>query len=200
MRKTANAIKPDPKEEIIAAADRILATAGASAATVRSITAMAGVNTSAVNYHFGSRDGLFVVICGRRMQPANQRILARLQELEQGDTPPAPADIFRPLVETAFHIWVQDGVLRALRSLLFTGPEIAERLNISQMSEVYDRMRAALTRACPHLTVEQVHQRFAFSIGAIMNQVYTRDAHLKWIYGEASEDELVAFIAAGFAG
>lgn len=200
MKTATAAAKPDPKEEIITAAEEILAAAGASAATVRAITALAGVNTAAVNYHFGSRDGLFVVVCGRRMQPANQRILARLAEFEARTEPPGVDDIFRPLVETAFQIWVDDKVLKALRSLLFLSPETAERLGVSQMSEVYDRMRAALIRACPHLTAQQVRQRFSFSIGAIMNQVYNRDAHLHWLYDDAPGDELVAFIAAGFQG
>jgi AcrR family transcriptional regulator len=200
MSKQAAAIKADPKEEIIAAADQILAASGASAATVRAITALAGVNTASINYHFGSRDGLFVVVCGRRMQPANQDILRTLQVLEERGTPPDVAEIFRPLVDTAFRIWVNDSVLKALRSLLFTNPETAERLNTSQMSEVYDRMRAALIRACPHLSAQQIRQRFAFAMSAIMNQVYNRDAHLQGIYSDSSPDELVAFIAAGFKG
>lgn len=191
-------VKPDPKEEIIAAADEILAKAGANAATVRAITTLAGVNTASINYYFGSRDGLFVVVCGRRMQPANQEILRTLEELEKRETPPDPADIFRPLVNTAFHIWVNDDVLKALRSLLFISPETADRLNVTQMSEVYDRMRAALMRACPTLTAQQVRQRFAFAAGAIMQQVYSRDAHLQGIYVDSSAEELVAFIAAGF--
>ena len=198
MTKQAIAVKADPKEEIIAAADEILAKAGAAAATVRAITARAGVNTASINYHFGSRDGLFVVICGRRMQPANQQILHTLQELDERPQPPDAHEIFRPLVQTAFHIWVNDEVLKALRSLLFTSPETADKLNITTMSEVYDRMRAALMRACPHLSAQQVRQRFAFSIGAIMNQVYSRDAHLHGIYADSSAEELVDFIAAGF--
>lgn len=200
MAKNTTATKADPKEEIIAAADTILATSGTAAATVRAITALAGVNTASINYHFGSRDGLFVVICGRRMQPANQEILHELQRLEDSAARPDVAAIFRPLVDTAFRIWVNDDVLKALRTLLFTSPETADRLNITSMSEVYDRMRAALIRACPHLNAQQVRQRFAFAIGAIMNQVYSRDAHLQGIYGDSSPDELVAFIAAGFRG
>ncbi len=200
MAKNSTAVKADPKEEIIAAADNILATSGTSAATVRAITALAGVNTASINYHFGSRDGLFVVICGRRMQPANQEILRELQRLEDSAVQPDVSAIFRPLVETAFRIWVNDDVLKALRSLLFTSPETADRLNITSMSEVYDRMRAALIRACPHLNAQQIRQRFAFAIGAIMNQVYSRDAHLQGIYGDGSPDELVDFISAGFRG
>ncbi len=200
MARTATAAKADPKEELIAAAHEILAGQGAAAATVRAITARAGVNMAAVNYHFGSRDGLFVAICGRRMQPANQEILKNLQALDERDAPPDVAEIFQPLVDTAFRIWVNDDVLRALRSLLFTSPETADRLNVTAMSEVYDRMRGALMRACPHLNAQQIRQRFAFSIGAIMNQVYSRDAHLQGIYSDNSPDELIDFIAAGFRG
>ncbi|MEN3950871.1 TetR family transcriptional regulator [Iodidimonas sp. SYSU 1G8] len=198
MARTASAAKADPKEELIAAADEILAEQGAAAATVRAITARAGVNMAAVNYHFGSRDGLFIAICGRHMHEANARVLQNLQSLEDRHSPPSVAEIFHPLVETAFQIWVNDKVLRALRSMVFFSPETAERLNVSQMSEVYNRMRAALIRACPHLSAQQIRQRFGFAIGAIMNHVHNQDAHLQWNHDDVSMEELVAFIAAGF--
>jgi hypothetical protein len=59
-------------------------------------------------------------------------------------------------------------------------------------------MRAALIRACPHLSAQQIRQRFGFAIGAIMNHVHNQDAHLQWNHDDVSMEELVAFIAAGF--
>lgn len=190
--------KADPKEEILRAAEQILSTSGVSAATVRAITSLARVNTAAINYHFGSRDELFTAVCARRMQPANQKILERLGELEEKSSEPSVAAIFTPLVETAFGVWVRDDVLKALRSLLFFSPETADSLNISQMSEVYDHMRGALMRACPHLSGKQVRQRFNLAMGTIMNRVYNEDAHLSRSREEISAEDIVAFIAAGF--
>lgn len=198
LKLDKQATKHDPKEEILGAAEHILSTSGVSAATVRAITSLAGVNTAAINYHFGSRDELFTAVCARRMQPANQKILERLGVLEEQPGEPTVEAIFTPLVETAFNVWIDDDVLRALRSLLFFSPETADSLNTSQMSDVYDRMRGALMRACPHLSGKQVRQRFRLAVGTIMNQVYTEDAHLSWSREEISLIDVVAFIAAGF--
>ena len=122
MNYAANQFRKDPKEELILATEQVLATGGIDAATVRTITGVAGLNGSAVNYHFGSRDDLFAVICSRRMQPANQDILAELDRLENSADPICIEDVFRPLVETAFSVWVNDDVLRTLRSLIFVNP------------------------------------------------------------------------------
>lgn len=198
LKLDKHAGKTDPKEEILGAAEHILSTSGVSAATVRAITSLAGVNTAAISYHFGSRDELFTAVCARRMQPANGQILERLDKLEEKSGGPEVAAIFTPLVDTAFNVWVRDDVLKALRSLLFFSPETAESLNISQMSEVYDRMRGALMRACPHLSGKQVRQRFALAVGTIMNHVYSEDAHTSRSREDVSVEDIVAFIAAGF--
>ncbi|MFN3231207.1 MAG: TetR/AcrR family transcriptional regulator [Alphaproteobacteria bacterium] len=190
--------KADPKEDILRAAEHILGTSGVDAATVRAITGLAGVNTAAVNYHFGSRDDLFQVICGRRMQPANRAILDHLDALEVRPERPRVADIFRPLVETALTVWVQDDVLRALRSLLFLNPQTVESLNVSQMGEIYARMRGALRQACPEMAVQDVRRRFQLAMGTIMNTVHQEDAEFVWSHDEITVDDLVAFIAAGF--
>ncbi len=45
---------------------------GFEATSLRSITAAAGVNLAAVNYHFGSKEELFEAVLTRRLDPMNQ--------------------------------------------------------------------------------------------------------------------------------
>lgn len=198
MDDTTTAVKVDPKEQILLAAEQILSTSGVSAATVRAITSLAEVNTAAVSYHFGSRDDLFDAVCARRMQPANGKILRTLEAIEERGQDATVEQIFTPLVDTALNIWVEDAVLRALRTLIFFSPETSDRLNASQMSDVYHAMRLALTKACPYLTDQQIRQRFRMAIGAIMNQVFHADAHLLWGREKISTQDLVSFISGGF--
>ena len=55
------------RELILDVAERLFANNGPSAVTVRTIAAAAGINTQAVNYHFGSKDRLFEEMFERRI-------------------------------------------------------------------------------------------------------------------------------------
>ena len=198
MPKMITVTKVDPKEEILLAAEHILSASGVSAATVRAITTLADVNTAAISYYFGSRDDLFDAVCARRMQPANRKILRTLEGIEERDPDATIEQIFTPLVDTALNIWIEDSVLRAPRTLIFFSPETSDRLNASQMSDVYHTMRVWLTRTCPYLTEQQVRQRFRMAIGAIMNQVFHADMRPLRGREKISTQDLVSFISGGF--
>ena len=78
---------------MIDAAERIAATEGFGAMTVRAVQAAAGqANKSAVQYHFGDRDGLIRAVLDARMAPANERRTAMLAALD-------PDPSLRDLVE-----------------------------------------------------------------------------------------------------
>ncbi|TDI58206.1 MAG: TetR/AcrR family transcriptional regulator [Alphaproteobacteria bacterium] len=198
MAESKTSSKSDPKADIIAATEQVLTSGGVSAATVRVITGLAGVNSAAINYHFGSRDELFGVVCSRRMQPANRKIIQSLEALEDQDTPALVTDIFRPLVETALQVWVNDDVLRALRAAIFFSPRTADSMNEQSMADVYVHMRGALMRACPHLATRDIRKRFRLAMSTIMHVVAAEDAHLTWAREDIDVDDLVAYVSAGF--
>lgn len=52
----------DTSEKIIDCAGRLIAEKGFAAVTSKEICTSSGVNTAAVNYHFGSRDGLYLAV------------------------------------------------------------------------------------------------------------------------------------------
>jgi AcrR family transcriptional regulator len=198
MRDSKSKARVDPKQEIISATEAILSSSGVNAATVRAITGLAGTNSAAINYHFGSQDELFGVVCNRRMQPSNKVIIERLQDIEDRDGPVAVEDIFAPLVETALQVWAQDDVLRALRSTLFFNPQTADSMNEMSMADVYVHMRSALMRACPHLTTREIRKRFRLAMSTIMHVVAAEDAHLTWAREEIAVEDLVTYVSAGF--
>ncbi|MFI0979527.1 TetR/AcrR family transcriptional regulator [Streptomyces sp. NPDC021093] len=92
------------REALIAAAERLFAQYGVGAVSLRAIAAEAGQrNTSAVAYHFGSKEKLVEAIYARRLTPANARHLAQLAELDaqgRGEDLRALVDSFiRPMRE-----------------------------------------------------------------------------------------------------
>src|SRR5256884_4198918 len=56
---------------------------GFEGASMRMLTAKAGVNLAAVNYHFGSKDALIEAVFRRRLDPMNAARIAELERLEQ---------------------------------------------------------------------------------------------------------------------
>ena len=84
------------RELIIEAAERLFAQRGIAAVSLREISAAANQrNTSAVQYHFGSKHRLIEAIHLYRLQAINERRLALLADLERAGR----ADDLRSLVE-----------------------------------------------------------------------------------------------------
>ena len=93
------------KTAILDAAERLFARRGFEATSLRTITAEAGANLGAVNYHFTSKDGLILAVVKRMFQPVNEHRLRLLDELEmKAHGKPLPVDaileaLFRPPLE-----------------------------------------------------------------------------------------------------
>src|SRR5437899_12857181 len=77
------------KDRILDAAESLFMEHGFEATSLRSITAAAGVNLAAVNYHFGSKEELFQSVLTRRLDPMNHARLALLTRLEGEAAPHA---------------------------------------------------------------------------------------------------------------
>ena len=189
----------NPQEEIIAAAEKLLAEEGPQKATVRAITQAAGVNVGAINYHFGSRDGLMTAICAKHMRDSNEDVLERLQNLAIREGRDSVRRIFEPIVQTAFTVWLCDDVLRGLRNFIFVDRDLLQKLNVTEMSQVYERMQDALREACPGFSAQEVRRRFRFAMGAIMQEVRSQDDRRLAQAGEAVMDDLLDFVAGGFS-
>ncbi|MFJ6773548.1 TetR/AcrR family transcriptional regulator, partial [Kitasatospora sp. NPDC091257] len=78
----------ETRERLLRAAEELFATRGVEAALTRDITRLAGQsNPSAVQYHFGSREGLLDAIMAGRQERAEQALAPRLPALADTDLP-----------------------------------------------------------------------------------------------------------------
>ena len=94
----------DAARRMIDAAEQLAAERGLAALTVQAVQQAAGQrNKSAVQYHFGGRQGLVNALVATRMAPANERRTSMLLAL---DAEPSTRDLVEvlvvPLAETRF--------------------------------------------------------------------------------------------------
>src|SRR5690242_18161012 len=94
------AVKPphETRTRILDAAEELFMQHGFEATSMRALTARAGVNLAAVNYHFGSKHALIEAVFRRRLDPMNANRIAALQKLEAEAQPLSTEAIIRAFV------------------------------------------------------------------------------------------------------
>jgi AcrR family transcriptional regulator len=196
------------KDRILDAAERLFASGGFEATSLRAITAEANVNLAAVNYHFQSKEALVQAVIGRRMGPVNARRLSLLDayEAQAGDAPVPLEKILdaflRPVVEMVgshAHEFVP------MLGRLYTEPgEFTERTYKQQFEHLAQRFMPAFHRALPELPRVELFWRIHFAIGALAHTMGASKMLLLMSGGlgdvsdvEGTLTRLKAFILAG---
>ncbi|MDX1454872.1 MAG: TetR/AcrR family transcriptional regulator, partial [Gammaproteobacteria bacterium] len=87
------------RDRILQHAERLFADAGIAATSLRAITTAASVNLAAVNYHFGSKDGLVEAVYRKHLEPVNEARTRNLDRLEADQSPLSVEAIVRAFVE-----------------------------------------------------------------------------------------------------
>jgi AcrR family transcriptional regulator len=201
--------KTSTRQKILDAAEKLFADNGFDGTSLRMITAAAGANLAAVNYHFRSKDDLVRAVYDRRLRPLNQ---ARMEALE-GYL--GSLDNRRPELEAVLRAFLGPAVqLRASadggalgRLLGRTYSEVspvARQALFERMRDVARPFTEALRRALPGMSQIELLWKLHFAIG-VMAHTMGGGEHLKFISGgicdlTAADDVLervIAFVAAG---
>lgn len=167
--------QPNPqatRNRILDAAEELFAHQGHDNTSMRQITSTARVNLSAVNYYFGSKDGLVQAVFQRRVAALNKERLMVLDALEEeaGAEPLKPSQIveafFGPLVRHACGNSGNRAFVPLLeRSMSDPGGFIRAAI-VDEHSSVLSRFRRALVRALPDVPEIEMIWRFHFMLGA----------------------------------
>jgi AcrR family transcriptional regulator len=198
------------KDRILSAAEELFARTGVARTSLRAITALARVNLAAVNYHFGSKEGLVEEVYRRRLEPLNRARLANLDRLESRAR--------RPSLEAVLEAFMSP-VAKLARDPAQGGPTVMRLLGqthaeaeapfktwfAGEYKQVLERYHAALCRALPGIPPDDVRWRLQFLIGALTYPVAERQL-VELVSGEAIDPEdvnqvverLLPFVAAGF--
>ena len=201
------AVKPplETRTRILDAAEELFMLHGFEGTSMRSLTAKAGVNLAAVNYHFGSKDALIEAVFRRRLDPMNAERIAALDRLDDLSA----ENIIRAFVRPSLHL-VEDakGGRNFIRLLgrSYSEPAKAIRALIGQLyAPVMERYKGALERALPHMPREELVWRMHFMFGTLAYTLAATDT-VQLIAGCKPEDRydarlleerLAAFLMAG---
>jgi AcrR family transcriptional regulator len=170
------------RERVLDAAERLFAERGLNAVSIRDITHEAEANLGAINYHFGTKEGLIVAVLERRMVPLEEQRLKALDAVEAAAKSGQPKleavleAIFRPAVEQAMNPQRGGATFSQIMARLLLEPNpAAEQVMRRHFEPMIRRFDAALMRAMPKLTHQDVFWRMHLLIGALHHSLLLLD-------------------------
>lgn len=164
----------DTKTQILDAAEQLFAEKGFAATSLRTITARAGVNLAAVNYHFGSKDALIDAVFARHMQPLHAERMAMLDTFEQAGALTVE-NILRAFIQPALRICREERrgpvVVKLMGRLHIEPSDALLTMFIKHIEGTVARFLQVLCQALPELPPDDVFYRFFFSVGAFAHSI-----------------------------
>jgi len=162
-----NETRIDPKRRLFLSAEALVAEHGFEQVSTRDITAHAGVNLAAINYHYGSKAELLLTIFRARAAELNRE---RGQLLKAALTEPIPdaRAILRALIAPSILGASDDRriALRFLNRARSEGPPEVQAIIRTDVRHLR-RFADALALALPHLDRAELVWRLHFTLGAL---------------------------------
>ncbi len=184
----------ETRERILNVAEALFAEHGFEGASLRMITAAAGVNLAAVNYHFGSKEKLIEEVFRRRLTWLNEVRRQRLEALQDEalrlGKSVRPSRILEAFFGSLFDLAKQPGgetFLRLLGRTLTNPSEFVRRMLAPEYGDVLPRYLEALYTSVPDVPHEEILWRFHFMLGSVSYAIAGVDA-LQLFAGEEIKD------------
>lgn len=171
-----------PKRVLLNAAEQLFAEKGFEAVSVRDVTQFVKMNVAAVNYHFGSREGMLTLAIMHYTLPLNEERIARLESAER-KSPGKPLaleeiiDAFvRPIITQNRKTELPEALFYQLLGRIFAangdGLSQAYEENFRQLS---DRFMRALGKTLPTVPLDELASRFHFMSGGLIHLLTHRE-------------------------
>lgn len=160
------------RDRIIETAEVLFAARGYEGTSLRDITDRAGVNVAAVNYHFGSKEGLLREVLDRVVVPINERRLILLEEARgRGDVDLDAVLIafLVPDLDALYHLRERDPDLPKFVARMYSEhtPLMSEFI-ADQFSELGGHFGRAFGEALPHLATDELSYRLTCLVGIVV--------------------------------
>ena len=195
------------KERILAAAEALFAQRGFDGASLRQLTASAGVNLAAVNYHFGSKEKLVEQVFKRRLDALNQHRLAELAKVagRPGTTlEDVLAAYIRPALELS-HEGNGSLFMRVLARAFAEHDDTLRQFLSTNYGHVMRQFTAEFARLLPQLSKEELYWRIDLVTGALTHamsgfgMIQRKSDVSEHTHREQTAQHLIRFAVAGLS-
>ncbi|MEO7050552.1 MAG: TetR/AcrR family transcriptional regulator [Rhodanobacter sp.] len=195
------------RDRILGAAETLFAQRGFDGASLRQLTAAAGVNLAAVNYHFGSKEKLVEEVFRRRLDALNAARLAALAELggkHAATLEEVLAAYIRPALELSHE---GNGALfmRVLARAFAEHDGTLRQFLSDNYGHVMRQFTAEFARLLPHLSKPELYWRIDLVTGALTHamsgfgMIQRQGDVSEQAHREQTVQHLLRFAAAGLS-
>ena len=199
--------KGDVCQRLLDAAERLFCENGYDRTSVRDITAAAGCNIAAVNYHFGGKDKLYLEMFRRRMRQMIKRHLETIERIG-GDPEATLEDLVFGLIDPKLnHLGGEDRQDLTLDHLMIQ-EVVSQRLETHEVvgdikAELFTPLAEAIRRFYPKLTLREA-KLAVISIDSLIVHPLLFKEYYRFLIPELTAkdvvEQIVKFGAAGIRG
>jgi len=195
------------KERILGAAEILFAQRGFDGASLRQLTAAAGVNLAAVNYHFGSKDKLVEEVFRRRLDALNERRLAALSRIA-GAPQTTLEDVLEAFIRPALDLSHDDSgalFMRVLARAFAEHDDTLRQFLSANYGHVMRQFTAEFARLLPQLSKEELYWRIDLVTGALTHamsgfgMIQRKSDVSEHTHREQTAQHLIRFAVAGLS-
>lgn len=195
------------KERILGAAEILFAQRGFDGASLRQLTAAAGVNLAAVNYHFGSKDKLVEEVFRRRLDTLNAKRMAALARVA-GTENSRLEDVLDAFIRPALDL-SHDGsgslFMRVLARAFAEHDDTLRQFLSENYGHVMRQFTAEFARLLPQLSKQELYWRIDLVTGALTHamsgfgMIQRKSDVSEHAHHEQTVQHLIRFAVAGLS-
>ncbi len=200
------------RSALLDAAEKLFSEASFNRVSLREITTAAGANVAAVNYHFGSKEGLILEVIRRIVEPISDHRMEAVTALEEqyAPEPIPPRELIeayiRPVVMLLDMTDQRASRLQKLASRCISDPQVGSREEFGELfRREAQRFGKNMMRSLPELEIDEIIWRLHLTMSTVISTIGSQDALTRFSEGRIHSippsellARLVDFTAAGF--
>jgi AcrR family transcriptional regulator len=195
------------KNRILSAAESLFAQRGFDGASLRQLTAAAGVNLAAVNYHFGSKEKLVEQVFRRRLDALNSQRLSALGAIAGAESTTIEdvlAAFIRPALDMS-HDVSGSLFIRVLARAFAEHDDTLRQFLSDNYGHVMRQFTAEFARLLPQLSKQELYWRIDLVSGALTHamsgfgMIQRKSEVSEHVHREQIAQHLIGFAVAGLS-